>query len=69
MEVYNMNRFKTETMYDYYIAMKSMFLIAKLFSHPFIGYASLVILLPWTKHKQPKLFKAKSFSKSKFQFL
>jgi hypothetical protein len=39
-------------MYDYYIAMKSMFLIAKLFSLLSIGYASLTILLPWTKHKQ-----------------
>jgi len=39
-------------MYDYYIAMKSMFLVAKLFSHLSIGYASLTILLPWIKHKQ-----------------
>jgi hypothetical protein len=42
----NTNEFRTETMYDYYIAMKFMFLVAKLFSHPFIGYANLSILLP-----------------------
>jgi hypothetical protein len=52
MVLYNTNGFRTETMYDYYIAMKSMFLIAKLFSHPFIDYANFTILLSWTKHKQ-----------------
>jgi hypothetical protein len=44
--VYNTSRFKTETMYDYYIVMKSMFLVVKLSSHPIIGYASLTIPLP-----------------------
>jgi hypothetical protein len=44
--VYNTNEFRTEIMYDYYIAMKSMFLVVKLSSHPSIGYASLTILLP-----------------------
>jgi hypothetical protein len=49
--LYNTNGFKTKIMYDYYIVMKSMFLIAKLFSHSFIVYANITILLPWTKHK------------------
>jgi hypothetical protein len=54
-------------MYDYYIAMKSMFLVVKLSFHSSINYATLTILLPWTTHKQhQKLFK--SLSKSKFQF-
>jgi hypothetical protein len=61
MEVCNRNGFRTETMY--YIAMKSMFLIVKLSSHPSIGYASLTILLPWTTHKQHQ-----NYSKSKLQF-
>jgi len=55
-------------MYDYYIAMKSMFLVIKLSSHFFIGYASFTILLPRTTQKTPKLFKTKSLSKSKLQF-
>jgi hypothetical protein len=38
--VYNMYEFGTETMYDYYIAMKSMFLVVKLLSHPSNVYAS-----------------------------
>jgi hypothetical protein len=41
-----MNGFRTETMYDYYIAMISMFLVVKLSSHFSIGYASLTIFLP-----------------------
>ncbi len=41
-----MNGFRIEIMYDYYIAMKSMFLVVKLSSHLSIGYASLAILLP-----------------------
>jgi hypothetical protein len=49
--MYNMNRFGIKIMYDYYIVMKFMFLVAKLFSHHSIVYASLTILLPWTKHK------------------
>jgi hypothetical protein len=65
MGLYNMNGFGTETTYDYYIAMKSMFLIAKLFSHPSIVYASLTFLLAWFK---PKPFKIKSLSKPKLQF-
>jgi len=44
--LYNMNEFRTETVYDYYIAMKYMFLVVKLSSHSSIGYASLIILLP-----------------------
>jgi len=46
MVMYNMNGFETETMYDYYIAMKSMFLVIKLFFHLSIVYASFTILLP-----------------------
>jgi hypothetical protein len=46
-----MNRFKIEIMYDYYIVMKFMFLVAKLFFHLFIDYASFTILLSWTKHE------------------
>jgi hypothetical protein len=41
--MYNMNGFGTETMYDYYIAMKSMFLGCKNFLSPFIIYASFTI--------------------------
>jgi hypothetical protein len=69
--LYNTNEFGTETMYDYYIAMKSMFLVAKLFSHPSIVYTSLTILLPWTKHKQyqnhskPKAFQNQNFNSNK----
>jgi hypothetical protein len=78
--MYNTNGFGTETMYDYYIAMKSMFLVAKSFYHPSIVYASLTFLLSWSKHKQhqnhskpkafqnQKPFKTKSLSKPKFQF-
>jgi hypothetical protein len=71
MFLYNTNGFRIETMYDYYIAMKSMFLVAKLFSHPSIGYASLTIFLPWTKHKQhqnhskPKAFQNQNFNSHK----
>jgi hypothetical protein len=69
--VYNTNGFRTETMYDYYIAMKFMFLVAKLFSRPSIVYASFTILLPWTKHKQhqnhskPKSFQNQNFNSNK----
>jgi len=45
MDVYNTNKFRIETMYDYYIIMKFMFLVAKLFFHFIIGYASLIIFL------------------------
>ncbi len=45
-KMYNTNGFRTETMYDYYIVMKSMFLVVKLFFHPSIVYASFTILLP-----------------------
>ncbi len=44
--MYNTNGFGTETMYDYYIAMKSMFLVVKLFFHLSIVYASFTIFLP-----------------------
>jgi len=48
-----------------------MFLVAKLFSHPSIGYASFTILLPWIKHKQhqnhskPKAFQNQNFNSHK----
>jgi len=67
--LYNMNGFRIETMYDYYIAMKSMFLIVKLSSHSFIGYASLTILLLWTTHKQHQNYsKPKAFQNQNNQF-
>jgi hypothetical protein len=43
--MYNTNGFRTETMYDYYIVMKSMFLVVKLSSHSSIVYVSITILL------------------------
>ncbi len=44
--LYNTNGFGTETIYDYYIVMKSMFLGCKIFLSPFIVYASFTIFLP-----------------------
>jgi hypothetical protein len=68
-KMYNTNGFGTETMYDYYIAMKSMFLVVKLFSHHSIVYASFTILLPWIKHNQHQNHsKLKAFQKPKLQF-
>ncbi len=59
--MYNTNGLRTETIYDYYIAMKSMFLVVKLFFHPSIVYVSLIIFVPWIKHKQhKKSFKTRS---------
>jgi hypothetical protein len=46
LSMYYKNGFKTETIYDYYIVMKSMFLVVKLSSQPTIGYSNLTILLP-----------------------
>jgi len=46
VDMYNTNGFRTEVMKDYYITMESMFLVVKLYFHPFIGYENLVILLP-----------------------
>jgi len=46
MRMYNTNGFRIEIMYDYYVVMKSMFLVVKLSSHPSIGYVSLTIILP-----------------------
>jgi hypothetical protein len=69
--MYNTNEFRTKTMYDYYIAMKSMFFVVKLSSHSSISYASLTILLPWTTHKQhqnyskPKAFQNQNFKSHK----
>jgi hypothetical protein len=45
-KMYYESGFRTETIYDYYIVMKSMFLVVKLSSQPTIGYANLTILLP-----------------------
>jgi len=64
--------FGIETIYNYYIAMKSMFFVAKLFYHPSIVYASLTFFLPWSKHKQhqnhskPKAFQNQNFNSRKF---
>jgi hypothetical protein len=67
--MYNTNGFKTETMYDYYIAMKFMFLVVKLSFHSSISYASLTILIPWTTHKQHQNYsKPKAFQNSKLSF-
>jgi hypothetical protein len=61
--MYNMSGFRTKIMYDYYIVMKSMFLVVKLSSHLIIGYASLTILLSWITHKQHQNYsKTKSSS-------
>jgi len=71
MSMYNTNGFRTETMYDYYIAMKFMSLVVKISSHSSIGYASLIILLPRTTHKQhqnyskPKAFQNQNFNSHK----
>ncbi len=67
--MYNMNKFKTETMYDYYIAMKSMFLVVKLFFHLSIWLCNShhSPIMNYTQ-ATPKLFKTKSLSKSKLQF-
>ncbi len=43
--MYYMSEFRIETMYDYYIVMKSMFLVVKLLSQLTIVYANLTILL------------------------
>jgi hypothetical protein len=69
LELYNTNGFGIETMYDYYIVMKFMFLVVKLFSRPSIVYARFTILLPWTKHNQHQNHpKPKAFQKLKLQF-
>jgi hypothetical protein len=61
--MYNTIGFKIKIMYDYYIAMKFMFLIVKLSSHSSIDYVTFTIFLPWTTHKQRS-----NYSKSKLQF-
>jgi len=67
--LYNTNGFKTETMYDYYIVMKSMFLVVKLSSHSSIVYVSITILLLWTTHKQRQNYsKPKAFKNPKLPF-
>jgi hypothetical protein len=62
--MYNTNGFRTETMYDYYIIMKSMFLVVKLSSHSFIVYVSITILLLWTTHKQHQNYSKPKASKN-----
>jgi len=76
MGLYYMSGFRTETMYDYYIVMKSMFLVVKLSSQPTTGYANLTILLPWTTHKQhqnysktKRFFQNQNFHSHNFVFL
>ncbi len=69
MVLYNTNGFRTETMYDYYIVMKSMFLVVKLSSHSSIVYVNITILLPWTTHKQHQNYsKPKAFKNPKLPF-
>jgi len=66
--MYNTNGFRIEIMYDYYIVMKSMFLVVKLSFHPSIGYVSLTILLPWITHKQHQNYsKSKAFQNQNFK--
>jgi len=70
--VYNTSGFTIETMYDYYIVMKSMFLVVKLSSQPTIGYVNLTILLPWTTPKQHQNYskkKTKAFPNIKTSIL
>jgi hypothetical protein len=56
-------------MYDYYIVMKFMFLIVKLFFHSSISYVSLTILLPQITHKQHQNYsKPKAFQNPKLPF-
>jgi hypothetical protein len=76
MELYNTSGFRTEIMYDYYIIMKSMFLVVKLSSQPTIGDGSFTILFPWTTHKQhqnysenQKLFQNQNFNYHNFVFI
>jgi len=69
MGVYNTNGFKTETMYDYYIVMKSMFLVVKLSSHSSIVFVSITILLLWTIHNQHQNYsKPKAYKNPKLPF-
>jgi len=74
--MYYKSGFRTETIYDYYIVMKTMFLVVKLSSQPTIGYVNLTILLPWTTHKQhqnysktKKFFQNQNFHSHNFVFL
>jgi hypothetical protein len=61
-DLYNTNGFRIEITYDYYIAMKFMFLVVKLSLHFSIGYVSLTIILPWITHKQHQNYsKPKAF--------
>jgi len=62
--MYNTNGFKTEVMKDCYITMESMFLVVKLSLHPFISYANLAILLPWTTHQQHQNYSQPKASKN-----
>ncbi len=73
--MYNMNRFGTETMYDYYITMKSMFLNLQLFfSHPLLSMQTL----PFSFHElntnntktiqNQKSFKNQNFNLNNFVF-
>ncbi len=59
--MYNTNGFGTETMYDYYIVIKFMFLIVKLFSH-------LSIVSTTKTQTTPKPLQTKNLSKTKLQF-
>jgi hypothetical protein len=61
VHLFNMNGFRTETMYDYYIAMKSMFFGCKIILPPFywlckLHHSPTMIYTQTT----PKLFKTKN---------
>jgi len=49
--------------------MESMFLVVKLYFHPFIGYVNLAILLQWTTHQQHQNYsQSKAFQNLKLPF-
>jgi len=68
--LYNTNGFRTETMYDYYITMKSMFFCCKIIL-PTFYWLCKPHHSPTMNYTQttPKLFKTKSLSKVKTSIL
>ncbi len=55
-------------MYDYYIVMKSMFLVVKLYSHSSIVYVNITILLLSTIHNQHQNYSKPKASKKILNF-
>jgi hypothetical protein len=68
MLLYNTDGFRIETMYDYYIVMKSMFLVVKLYSHSSIVYVNIIILLLSTIHNQHQNYSKPKASKKILNF-